>query len=217
MHNAAFAALNLDAHYSALDVAPEDLLKAVERLRSEDVFGANVTVPHKLAVIPLLDKLTAEARAIGAVNTIINRDGSLTGHNTDAAGYARALQDAGLELETKQAVVLGAGGAARAVVYALLKLGSRVNIYNRSADKALKLATDFSSYGEVVAVSKEELESIKTCVLVNTTSVGMELNGHDPNTSPLRVDLACHGEALSATSSTNLPKLGSCVRLKRKG
>lgn len=186
MHNAAFAALGLNAKYKALDVPPEQLARTVEDLRREDVLGANVTVPHKLAVTKLLDALTDEAVAIGAVNTIINTNGRLTGHNTDAAGYARALQD--VQINPEQAVVLGAGGAARAVVYALLKLGASVQLYNRSADKAASLAAEFATYGNVSTLSQDEVETVNCDLLVNTTSVGMELDGRDPAASPLPQD-----------------------------
>ena len=111
MHNAAFERLGLAAHYEALDVSPDALEEAVSSLRSKDCYGANVTVPHKLAVIPFLDELSEAARAIGAVNTIINTAGELLGHNTDASGFLRALRK-GMEakLENQTAVMLGAGG-----------------------------------------------------------------------------------------------------------
>lgn len=187
MHNAAFQDLGIDAYYEALDVAPEKLAPVVEGFREPDVLGSNVTIPHKLAVMPLMDELTDTAKAIGAVNTIINKEGKLLGHNTDATGYLRALQEeAHYNPKGKTALMLGAGGAARAIVYALLKNGvSRLSIYNRTATKAQKLADEFSHLGHVSMVSDLEAEARATDLLINTTSVGMEHNGLDPNTSPL--------------------------------
>ncbi|CAN5751493.1 shikimate dehydrogenase [soil metagenome] len=189
LHNAAFAATGLKAHYEARDVAPEDLAEAVAALRAPDVLGANVTIPHKPAVLPLMDTLTVTAEAIGAVNTIVNREGELLGHNTDAAGFLRALQeDAGLELSGTTALLLGAGGAARAVVYALLSAGvERVQIYNRTVDKARALAADFGALGRVEVLSEQALPKAvrQTQLLVNTTSVGMERGGVNPDVSPL--------------------------------
>ena len=197
MHNAAFEALSFDARYEAHDVRPEDLAERVASLRSPGVLGANVTIPHKLAVLPLVDTLTEAAEAVGAVNTLINREGTLLGHNTDAAGFLRALQeDGGFEMAGTSALLLGAGGAARAVVYALLSAGvERVQVYNRTLAKARALAADFSAdfgadfsaVGNVEVVSEEALpEAVRrTSLLVNTTSVGMERGGVNPDTSPL--------------------------------
>lgn len=191
MHNAAFTALGLDARYEARDVAPADLERVVNSLRGEAILGANVTVPYKLAVMPFVDELTPAATAMGAVNTIITKGAKLTGHNTDAAGFTRALQEAGVTLKNKRVVMLGAGGAARAVAYALLQAGSSLYIYNRSPEKAVALAKDFAAYGTIniltVELAAGELAAaVRDCdVLVNTTSVGMEHGGLDPNTSPL--------------------------------
>lgn len=186
MHNAAFKNLGLDGFYEARDISPESLAQAVKDLRRETVLGANVSVPHKLAVMPLLDELSEEAKAVGAVNTVVKRHGALLGHNTDAKGYARALEQAAFDLQGKRAVLLGAGGAARAVAYALLRGGSSLQIYNRTPQKAHALATDFARYGEVNVLTDAFKSAIKNChLLVNTTSVGMEVAGHDPDLSPL--------------------------------
>jgi shikimate dehydrogenase len=188
MHNAAFKALNIDGHYEALDVAPEGLAEAVAGLRQDDVYGANVTIPHKLAVMPLMDKLSKAAKTIGAVNTIVNQKGELIGHNTDAAGFSQGLEDAGVFLRKKVVVLLGAGGAARAIAYALLSSGvSKLWIYNRTPEKATAFLKDFAGLGSLAVVRPEELAFIiRQCdVLVNTTSVGMEKEGLDPEQSPL--------------------------------
>ena len=122
LHQAAFAALGIDGRYETWETPPEALADRVNALRSQDVLGANVTIPHKEAVIELLDVTTDLAAESGAVNTIVNRAGRLSGHNTDVIGFARALrQDAGFDAGGARAVVLGAGGAGRAVVLALLQ------------------------------------------------------------------------------------------------
>ncbi len=189
MHNAAFKYLALNAHYEAIEVPPHKLAKTIENLRSEDVYGANVTIPHKLAVIPLLDNLTEEAKNVGAVNTIINNNGILTGHNTDATGFLRALkEDANFDPKGHKIIMLGAGGAARAILYALLTAQVRqVSIYNRTLSKADDLANDFCHLGEIQIVSKDQLNQAvqQTTLLINTTSVGMEKLGVDPKESPL--------------------------------
>jgi len=192
MHNAAFQHLGLDFHYQAYEVSPDDLSKAIDKLREAQVAGSNVTVPHKQAVMPYMDSLSDVAQQIGAVNTIINQNGKLHGHNTDASGYLRALEDVNFNPEGKSVVMLGAGGAARAVLYALLNAKAKhVYIHNRTTDKALSLAEDFKSMGnteaKVEAVTIDNLEeAIKSChLLVNTTSVGMVKNGIDPKVSPV--------------------------------
>ena len=117
--NAAFAAMGIDAEMERLEVAPENLREEIDRLRALPMLGASVTVPHKVAVAALCDELSDSARAIGAVNCLELRDKTLIGHNTDAPGFADALAADGFDARGKHAVVLGAGGAARAIAYAL--------------------------------------------------------------------------------------------------
>ena len=128
---------------------PAALREAVSSLREKNILGANVTVPHKQAVVPLLDALSDAAAAIGAVNTVVKdsvgNSGRLIGHNTDAAGFLRALLEADFEPRGKRVVVLGAGGAARAVVYALLTAGvAELDVYNRTPERAQALVDAFS-------------------------------------------------------------------------
>ena len=191
MHNAAFEHLGLPFHYQALEVAPENLSDAMDKLREPQVAGSNVTVPHKQAVIPYMDSLSDVAKQIGAVNTIINTNGKLHGHNTDASGYLRSLQDIHFSPEGKSVVMIGAGGAARAVLYALLEAkASEVFIWNRTVEKATSLAEDFATLGKISAVTTDNLkEAIRNCqLLVNTTSVGMVKEGLDPYLSPIPDD-----------------------------
>ncbi len=196
MHNAAFAELGLDARYEALNVTSDELPEVMERLREEEVYGANVTVPHKLTVLPFMDKLTETARAIGAVNTVINREGRLIGDNTDATGFLRALlEDADVEPRGQRVVLLGAGGAGRAVAYALLSAGvKRLQIFNRTQEKAEGLGLEFSTYGDIEAVDFRGLDTAVrgADLLVNTTSVGLAHEGTNPDLSPLPPGLLPH-------------------------
>jgi shikimate dehydrogenase len=137
MHAAALAALGLtDWRYTALPVPPTALPEVVGWLREPDYAGANVTVPHKAAVITHLDGLTPVADAIGAVNTILKRDGRLIGHNTDAAGLLADVYAHGVRVERRPVLVLGAGGAARAAVAALAGVGARLRILARRTQQA---------------------------------------------------------------------------------
>jgi shikimate dehydrogenase len=142
LHNAAFNAAGVDAHYEARLVAGDELADAVRRLRVAECLGANVTAPHKTAVLTLVDELSPVARVLGAVNTIVNQDGWLVGYNTDAAGLARWMRLANIEPAGRPGLVLGAGGAARAAVWALADLGATaVVVLNRTVERAQDLVT----------------------------------------------------------------------------
>jgi shikimate dehydrogenase len=176
MHDAAFAALGLPGRYLALDVAPAELAAAVARLRDDPtLLGANVTVPHKGAVIEHLDRLSPLAERLGAVNTIRRDGGALVGDNTDAPGFARAIATLGRPLRGELAVVLGAGGAAAAVVAALVAAGALVLVHNRGAERARALAARWSDDG-VRPLADAELGAATAAAawLVNTTTVGMQ-------------------------------------------
>lgn len=184
MHNAAFAELGLDWRYVPLPVPvdpPERIGEAVRGLRALGLRGANVTVPHKQAVMPHLDQLSPAAQAIGAVNTIrIEPDGSLLGDNTDAPGFVADLRDHGVDPAGKRVLVLGAGGSARAVVYGLATAGSRaVAIANRSPDRAQSLAAEMQHLFADCRITAHALpDAIPTLagnadLIINTTSLGM--------------------------------------------
>ncbi len=122
MFEAAFRAAGIDATYEAWDTPEETLEGRVNALRGADFVGANVTIPHKQAVLPLIDGAVGDASKVGAVNTIVHEDGKLIGHNTDVAGFARALkEDAKFEAHGRRTMIIGSGGAARAVALALIK------------------------------------------------------------------------------------------------
>ncbi|MDO8673292.1 MAG: shikimate dehydrogenase [Dehalococcoidia bacterium] len=182
---AAFDHLHLDIRYEAWETEPQDLGKIVEQLRGNRYLGMNVTVPFKEVVMPLLDKIDDLARRIGAVNTVANRAGLLVGFNTDAAGFLRALRAvAGFEPGHTVAVILGSGGAARAVAFALADAGARrIYIVNRTLKRAEALVADLALNGvsgaTVFARPWTDAGSIRDIIeecdlIVNTTSVGMK-------------------------------------------
>jgi shikimate dehydrogenase len=142
MHNAAFQALKLDYHYLPFAIKPAGLAAAVQAIRALGMAGVNLTIPHKERVIPYLDELSAEARHIGAVNTVVNHQGRLIGHNTDGRGFLLALRAAWhLSMRGRGVCLLGAGGAARAVAMALVGAGvERLFIANRHLNRAEQLA-----------------------------------------------------------------------------
>lgn len=139
MQNAAFRALGLPHRYELMRVAAEDLARAVERVRGDDVLGANVTIPHKEQVGRSLDAIEEAARRIGAVNTLFKRAGALRGDNTDGPGFADALAEKGVDVRGRRVLLVGAGGAARACADHLIRAGAMVTLTNRSADRAREL------------------------------------------------------------------------------
>lgn len=171
MHNAALAELGLAAEwsYEAIEVAPGAFEERARAMPGEGFAGANVTVPHKSAALSLADELSETAREIGAANTLVFADGEIRAENTDADGLLRALP---ASPGGKRALVLGAGGAARAVVWALLREGAQVNVWNRTELRSQHLCTELG--GEPVA--EPELGAYD--LVVNSTAVG--LRGEDP-------------------------------------
>lgn len=171
MHNAAFQALGLDAAYLAFDVLPAQLAMAVAGMRALGIRQLAVSIPHKLGVMALVDEVEETARRIGAVNTITREGDRLVGTNTDWQGVVSALEEqAGASLEGSHAVVLGAGGAARAAVFGLQERGATVTILNRTESTAAELASDLgaSSSGPLTALANLDYD-----VLVNATPVGL--------------------------------------------
>lgn len=177
MHNAAFAALGMDWVYVPFTVAPEAIEAALAGVRALGLAGVNVTVPLKELIAPHLDDVSLRARAIGAVNTVVNDNGRLLGDSTDGPGFLAALAAADVVVAGSTVVVLGAGGSARAIVYALAEAGARVVVANRNVERAQTLAREFSGLGLIEAIPLQE-DRLRTAlegaaVLVNTTSVGM--------------------------------------------
>lgn len=180
MHNAALVALELDYVYTAFHVVPEQLGAAIEGMRALEIRGLNVTVPHKVGVMEYLDDISTEAQVIGAVNTIVNRNGRLYGYNTDAYGVMESLkQQGGLVKLPAKVGLLGAGGAARAILYALLQCVEveEILLYNRTVEKAEALAADLDKMGKRVRVNLLDVSAMdalaETGLIINSTSVGM--------------------------------------------
>jgi shikimate dehydrogenase len=179
MHNAAFHKLGLDMVYVPFRVKREDLKGAVEGLRALNMRGMNVTLPHKIGVIPLLDEVDSLARKIGAVNTIVNEEGVLKGYNTDGEGFFQALITAHIKVENKNILIMGAGGAARSIAFILADRGAEITLMNRHPGPARELAewifNTFRREVEVTELNPGNIEKglSKADVLINTTSVGM--------------------------------------------
>src|SRR4051794_9732060 len=176
MHQPAFDGLGINATYVRWHTPSPDLPSRINSLREPDVLGANVTVPHKLAVMQLVDEVSPLARRAGAVNTILNRDGVLFGENTDVYGFSTSLLAACPDVAGRHAMILGAGGAARAVVLGLDQIGLRpITIGNRNRARAQQLLADL---GDVSAdlVDPEGDDFVERLVginlLVNATSLG---------------------------------------------
>jgi shikimate dehydrogenase len=186
---AALDHLRLDVEYQAWPTPADALATRITTMRSPTVLGGNVTIPHKEAVLPLLDEVDSPAARMGAVNTIVNRDGRLHGYNTDAVGFMRGLrEDGGFEPGGRRVVIAGAGGAARAVVVALLEAGTRsITVINRTLSRANHLVAGMA---EVAGAS--ELRALpemyaswaavmRSCdLLINCTSAGSGSEGESP-------------------------------------
>lgn len=182
IHNTAFVAANLNYVYVPLPVAPDQLAGAIEGIRAMEFAGANVTIPHKVAVMPYMDKIDAVAEKIGAVNTIVRENGLLTGYNTDADGFIHSLANEGIQVKGKKAILLGAGGAAKAVVCGLMMQGvADVAVAARNGSKVAEFTAAFRSpkvHG-LCWQDTEYHENLKECeLLINCTPLGMHPHVH---------------------------------------
>lgn len=173
LHNAAFKALGIDAEYEAVEVKPGELRDFMEGF-PHVYSGMNVTIPHKETVMHYLDSIDDRAQAIGAVNTVVVEGGRLVGYNTDWIGFEQALLEGTGEtttafLQHKPVLVVGAGGAARAICFAIANMGAQLYITNRTHQKAVELAKAFGG----TALRADELSKIQPLLVVNVTSLGM--------------------------------------------
>ncbi len=201
MHNAAAQTLRLNWVYVPLPVAPDNVATAVSGLAALGFRGVNVTVPHKQAVIPLLDELEPGAQAIGAVNTIVvSENGRLTGHNTDWSGFLADLQAHDVSVAGRDCLLLGAGGSARAVAYGLAKSGARVYILARRVAQAEQLIGDLRPYLPPTQLTRQPLTELANVaptltapLIINSTPLGMTPN---QTTTPWRSDLPFPTEAI---------------------
>ncbi|MGO4370568.1 shikimate dehydrogenase [Paenibacillus sp. MCAF20] len=198
MMNRAFRETGINGAYMAFHVTNDQLSGFIAGVKAMGIRGVNVTIPHKLDVMELLDEIDDGARTLGAVNTIVNNNGRLIGYNTDGIGYVRSLKEEAVStLEGKRIVVIGAGGASRGLVYALSgEKPGRMTIVNRSVSKAAELAETFSSRADIAAMPLESLKDAcqDADIVINTTMIGMY-----PNTdaSPLDASWLKEGTVVS--------------------
>ena len=179
MHNIALNDLNLDYVYVAFDVTPKNLRHALNGIRALNIRGINVTIPHKETVLSYLDSIDPIAQKIRAVNTIKLEDGRIYGKNTDAEGFIRAIEDANIDISEMDVLLLGSGGAAKAVSYALIQKISKLTILNRTKPKATELANKLKKESEIPIFTKKLEETTindeiqRVDLVINATPVGM--------------------------------------------
>lgn len=184
IHNKAFETLGIDAVYLAFDLGEKDLSTAIASIKSLDMLGANLSMPHKMAAVPMMDKLSEAARLIGAVNTILHQDGKLIGHNTDGIGFMSSLKVKGIEVLQKKITVIGAGGAATAIiVQAALDGVKEIAVFNRKDDFFQKIQNKLAVISKKTSCNiqlydladQKQLaqEVAESRLLVNATGVGM--------------------------------------------
>ncbi|MDK2896520.1 MAG: shikimate dehydrogenase [Candidatus Atribacteria bacterium] len=181
--NAALSAAGLPYVYLAFDVLPEQLVKALGGMQALGIRGFNLTLPHKEAVVPFLDELTQEAKVIGAVNTVVNREGKLIGYNTDPIGFVRSVETEKIDLAGKKVLLLGAGGVSRAIVYALWQKGvGFIFVVNRTPERAQRLASwakdqlfleiQVGNWESLLAGECPFLQEVE--IVINATSLGLK-------------------------------------------
>ncbi|MFW6230299.1 MAG: shikimate dehydrogenase, partial [Halanaerobium sp.] len=184
LHNNGFRDLRINAIYLMLETKDQDLGEYITSLKNLDFAGWNVTIPHKESIIPYLNGFSSLARAAGAVNTVLNRRGRLTGYNTDVIGFQRQVEEAGVKVKDKRAVVIGAGGAARAVIAAMVQLDLKdITIINRTVENAKELAELFREENakqnfDFCSLEEQEYADVLKAadLVVDTTPVGMYSN-----------------------------------------
>ena len=230
MHNAAIRALNIDYIYVPFHVLPDNLEQAVLGVRGLEIAGVNVTIPHKERIIPFLDEVSDYSRQIRSVNTVTNVDGHLKGDTTDGPGFLRSAEAAWGKLDGCRVLILGAGGSAKAVSFALAGAGCEIVIANRTVERAAELSRGLGKVFEsgtfrVVELGGQALgdEIPKIDLVVNTTSVGMhpdvdgipiapellrkDLLVYDLVYNPARTRLVCEAEERGASAVTGLKML----------
>jgi shikimate dehydrogenase len=176
MHNDLFQYYNLDAHYQPLLVKKENLRDAVVGLKAIGVSGFNVTIPHKTDIIPFLDEVDPLALKIGAVNTVVNQDGKFIGYNTDGLGFMAGLSSLVEDVSVQKVLMIGAGGAAKAIYYTLAKNGIQtLNICNRTVQKAIDLIYDcpFKPNSKALSIEEAENQLQQYDIIIQTTNIGM--------------------------------------------
>ena len=197
IHNAAFNHLNLDFVFLAFRVKAADLEKAIQGMRGLGIHGLNVTMPHKSTVISFLDEVDPIVKFLGSANTILNNDGRLSGFNTDGVGALKALRENGVELSGKKVLLIGAGGAAKAIAFSLAEEVGELVVLNRTSEKAKELAAVLGQrFGKKVVGGPLSSDTIQknlrdSDILINATKVGMHPRENQTMVEPqwLRSDL----------------------------
>lgn len=184
MHNAAFEHLGFDYCYVTFLVKPDLLEDAVKAIRALNLKGVNVTIPHKERVIPFLDSVDEEASFIGAVNTILNDNGVLRGFNTDGRGFMESLKDAGIDIKDKRVMIIGAGGASRAIGFYICKEAKTLGITDIETDKASRLVNDLKRLKDNVYTIDNITDLVEADIIINATPLGLK------DSDPLPVDTA---------------------------
>jgi shikimate dehydrogenase len=174
MHNAAFDALDLDYCYVPFNVEPEFLKDALEGVKAMGLSGLNITVPHKENVMPFLNQISPEASFIGAVNTIVNMDGRLVGYNTDGRGFMLFLEEEGIDVSDLKVLILGSGGAARAITWHLCQEAEQVFIHSRNAKTATMLVNDLAINYKNVSFMETLDEIAEADIIINSTPLGLQ-------------------------------------------
>lgn len=233
MQNAAFEELGIRATYVPFAVAPDNLETVLKTLPQMGVFGVNVTVPHKQTALTLMDSLSEEAKLICAINTIVFKGNKMHGHNTDGSGFIKSLEDHGFNPKEKKAMVLGAGGAARAVAVALARAGVKdLYLYNRTRERAEILSQHIDHHfpycsphilDDYQTRSKEDLEGID--LVVNATTLGLTETDPIPvspiffKSGTLFYDLIYHGETnwLKVAKKSKMETLNGLGMLVHQG
>ncbi len=188
MHNDLYELYSVDATYLAFHITPENLQNAVKGFKVNNLAGLSVTVPHKTTIMPLLDEIDPLAQAIGAVNTIVNENGRLIGYNTDGIGYLEGIKKELSSLTDKKVLLIGAGGAARAIYFTMAQAGMKnIDITNRTISHAEYLVENcpFPSNSQVLSLKEAEEQLSNYDLIVQTTLIGMH---PDVEASPISVE-----------------------------
>ncbi|WP_057911666.1 shikimate dehydrogenase [Peribacillus muralis] len=198
IHNDAFKKENIEAVYHHFHVTKDGLSDAVKGMKSLGIEGFNVTIPHKTSIIPLLDEVDGLAQAIGAVNTVVNKNGRFIGYNTDGKGFFKSLCDEiSGDIKAKKTLVIGAGGAARAIYFTLVKEGvKQVDIANRTKERAAQLVSDcpYDKISKALSIIEAEQSLSQYDLIIQTTSSGMS---PELEHSPVKVDQLKTGAIVS--------------------
>ncbi|PLT30933.1 shikimate dehydrogenase [Peribacillus deserti] len=218
IHNDAFRRMDINADYHLFHVLPDQLENAVKGVRALNISGFNVTVPHKTKIMPFLDEIDELAGAIGAVNTVVNREGRLVGYNTDGPGFVRGIKERlGTPLANKKTLIIGAGGAARGIYFSLVKEGiTQIDICNRTLQNAKSLIEQCPYETASQAFGFEEAAEMisQYDLIVQTTSAGMS-----PNVSevPFEISDRLQASALVSDIIYNPLETGFLRQAKEKG